>query len=566
MKRLLALTAALLTFSSAPPASAGEYKVKACFSDPRLGPTGNASWFADTPFTPYVTTYTVCPGEGIVTRMSGGSGNAPYGAGARHAFTAPPGTRIKNVSANIKINAEHGWYAGFVDSTPRWIWCGNALQQLRVSTGPSSVAANTSRLFAQVTCGNGGGCPRAAQYGIVAMRDVEVTVEDNDAPERRDNRRFGHRAGLAPRGSERAVLGMGCDRHTVGRVLSRRRGAGSSDGQLRLGAWHGHVQTTSGTMALSARAFGADGRHTRHGQSARRRPATGPRRRGPYSSTGRLPAKPLDVATRRRRRLAGATTASRVGWRNPPQTASPIAAARYSHLPCVQHRLATSANVPRGCTRPRHLVGPGAPRAGARRVAAQRSGSRTRPATRTASARCTAGVLRFDDDTPTLRIAAAGGRGSDASPGRRERRHVGDRRRPGRGAKTRARTHGDRFRRRLGTGRVLGDPRRRGASAWALRAACARRRPRGQRAIDAGETERRAGGRERCRCASPRGWRWASRQRVRARDANGQVAVPDRAAGESARPLRTHDPAARPAHDARARTRSQTRTSRYGSA
>ena len=120
MKRLLVLTTAALTLALAPPATAGEYKVKACFSDGNVGPTGNASWYVDSPFTPYVATYSSCPGEGIVTRMSGGSDTAPYGASARQTFAAPAGTRVKHIKAKIKINSERGWYAGIVDAS--WSW------------------------------------------------------------------------------------------------------------------------------------------------------------------------------------------------------------------------------------------------------------------------------------------------------------------------------------------------------------------------------------------------------------------------------------------------------------
>ncbi len=127
--------------------------------------------------------YTACPpGEGIVTRMTGGTERAPYGASARHTFTAPPTTWVKNIRARIKINAEGGWYAGFVDSNPRWIWCGNNCTTWGQYVEGVSVDARSHQVFAQVTCGNGSGCPRTGQYGIIAMQDVEVTVGDDTPP------------------------------------------------------------------------------------------------------------------------------------------------------------------------------------------------------------------------------------------------------------------------------------------------------------------------------------------------------------------------------------------------
>ena len=176
MKRRLILTTAVLTFALAPPAAAGEYKVRACFED-----VGNASWHVDVPFSPYVTSYTSCPGEGIVTRMSGDSGTALYGASSRQTFVAPPGTWVKSVRSMVKVQSERGWYAGFVDSSPRWIWCGAGCSTWGAYVD-HTVDVGTRQVFMQVTCGNGSGCPRSGQYGLVAMKNVEVTVVDNGGP------------------------------------------------------------------------------------------------------------------------------------------------------------------------------------------------------------------------------------------------------------------------------------------------------------------------------------------------------------------------------------------------
>jgi hypothetical protein len=177
MKRLLALAITATALAIPAPASAGTYDVVAC-----TGPFGNGSWGTDAP-TGWATAYTSCPGEGIVTRMVGRGdyAKAPYGVGARHIFTAPPTTAIVGFRANVRQNSAYGWYAGLVDSSPRWIWCGGACTTWGAYQ-PVNVGMSTPQLFAQVTCGNPSGCPTVALDGVMAMRDVVVTVRDDTAP------------------------------------------------------------------------------------------------------------------------------------------------------------------------------------------------------------------------------------------------------------------------------------------------------------------------------------------------------------------------------------------------
>ena len=111
MKRLLVLTTAVLVLGLAPPAVAGTYDVVACGTG-----TGNGSWVPHVS-NGYVTAYTTCPGEGIVTRMSGGSEKAPNLASAYQEFTAPPGTRIVRLTANMLFNSQNGWNLGFIDDS-----------------------------------------------------------------------------------------------------------------------------------------------------------------------------------------------------------------------------------------------------------------------------------------------------------------------------------------------------------------------------------------------------------------------------------------------------------------
>ena len=177
MNRVLGLAIATITLALPSIASAGTYEVVAC-----SGSIGNASWAAQSP-TGWVTAYTQCPGEGIVTRMAGRSdrAKAPLGATARQVFTAAPNTAVVGFRADVKQNSANGWHAGLLDATPRWIYCG-----ANCSTWGAYVPLNfgmfTSHVIAQVTCYDGNGCPTSTQDGYVAMRNVVVTLQDNVAP------------------------------------------------------------------------------------------------------------------------------------------------------------------------------------------------------------------------------------------------------------------------------------------------------------------------------------------------------------------------------------------------
>jgi hypothetical protein len=401
MKRLLALTTTALALALAPPASAGTYDVKACFTDPGGGPAVNASWVADTPFTPYVATYTACPGEGIVTRMSGGTGSAPYGASARHAFTAPPGTRIVHFRGNLRFDSARGWYAGFVDSSPRWVWCGAGCTSFGQYWG-TDFATNTPQLFAQVTCGSGSGCPRASQDGIIAMRDVVVTVADDVAP------------GVAITGGSVTAPGWHSGNQHVQFSASDATGISAVEviaGGAQRGLVSGrcsYVQSRpcldeSGNLSIPAESFSVDGRHI---VTIRAHDAA---RNASESSQSVLvdrtpPAQALDV------RVDGgdgwrAVNRASLRWRNPPQHAAPIAAAHYSICPT-----SNPAGDQRGCidgvrgaNEISSIVDLSVPRPGEWRLSLwleDQAGNADRE-------RATpAGVIRFDADPPAVSIAA----------------------------------------------------------------------------------------------------------------------------------------------------------------
>ena len=179
MRRRLVLTTAVLTFALAPPAVAGTYTVTACMENPNEGAPGNGSWAGEA-FDPFVTTSTSCPGAGIVTRLNLGAGNAWHGASARNSFTAPAGNRIIGITADMQFNATRGWYAGLLDGAS-WITCATNCSSLGQWVR-HSYATNAPQLFAQVTCGASGGCPHYAQDGYFAMKNVRITVADDNAP------------------------------------------------------------------------------------------------------------------------------------------------------------------------------------------------------------------------------------------------------------------------------------------------------------------------------------------------------------------------------------------------
>ena len=181
MKHLLVLTTAVLTFALAPPASAGTYDVLACRSDQIDNRRGNNSWVPDSP-SPAFDNVSLCPESGIVSRLRLASDRVPYGTSTRFSFTSPPGTRIFRYQGLIQLNAARGWHAGFVDATPRWIYCGANCSTLGQYIGVD-LSVDSTQLFAQVTCGDLSGCPRFAQDGFLSMRQVAVSIADYVLPD-----------------------------------------------------------------------------------------------------------------------------------------------------------------------------------------------------------------------------------------------------------------------------------------------------------------------------------------------------------------------------------------------
>src|SRR5215208_4060014 len=254
MKRLLALTTAAPTAGLAPPAIAGTYQVRACGDA-----IGNGSWVPHVS-NGYVTAYSSCPGEGIVTRMSGGSERAPNFSGAFQEFTAPPGTRITHLSGNFLFNSQNGWNLGFIDDSVRWAWCGGSCTSFG-SYWTTNISLNTSWVRAHVVCFNGNGCPRSNQDGILAMRDVAVTIDDPTPPAVAIT--GGSVTSPGWRNGDQDVYLSASDATGIRavRVFVDGRPAGGLNGRCDETSTR-PCDDVSGAIPLPANTFGADGRHT----------------------------------------------------------------------------------------------------------------------------------------------------------------------------------------------------------------------------------------------------------------------------------------------------------------
>jgi hypothetical protein len=184
IRRLPTLLACAAAVAAALPssASAGTYVVKACFSN-----GVNNAWYSFR-HTEFADAYFDCRGSsspgvgvepGLVARNTGGSGLAVLGAHARMTFDAPPGARIVYLSGGTKQYSAHGWQAGIHDDTAnRWLSCCNTLSTWQAF----HLNVSSHRIGALVFCADRNGCRRDALYGYSALRDVSVTIYDDNAP------------------------------------------------------------------------------------------------------------------------------------------------------------------------------------------------------------------------------------------------------------------------------------------------------------------------------------------------------------------------------------------------
>jgi hypothetical protein len=402
MTRLLVLTTAVLTFALAPPASAadpipGEYNVQACFEDRGIG---NGAWVAHAPQSAYVTAYTSCPGEGIVTRMSGGSGNAPQWSGAEHMLTAPPGTRITRLWGDFRFHSQNGWAAGFIDDSD-WVWCGTGCTSFG-SYWNTNIWLDTPKIRAHVVCLNAGGCPRADQFGILAMKNVTVTIKDPTPP----SVAITGGTVLEPRWqngdqtiqvSATDATGLRALRLSIdGGEVSRNIPETCSDATPRPCA------DLAGVRTFPVSAFGSDGRKSLVIRAQDGGYNWSEIRKDVWIDTT-APGQPLDA------RLENgdgwrARNGFSVAWRNPMETASPIGVVRY--MLCPSGNLSGDrSGCAEGSNRQRDvsaLTDLRVPKPGEWRLSlwlGDEAGNSDRERA------VTVGTLRFDDDAPTVRLA-----------------------------------------------------------------------------------------------------------------------------------------------------------------
>jgi hypothetical protein len=398
MKRLLVLTTAALslTLALAPPASAGEYNVQACFD--ANGVAGNGAW-AQYVSSGHVAAYSLCPGEGIVTRLAAGGERAPQWAGANSTLTAPPGTRITRLWGDFRINTGQGWYAGFLDDTGTWLWCSSSCSTWGTYQ-PINIWLDSSNVRAHVVCIAQAGCPRNALYGDLAMKNVTVTINDPTPPSVAITGGTVTEPGW--KNSDQTV-GVGATDSTGVRKVSVvvdgkevRREIGNCD--IAKARPCGDI---SQTLAIPIAAFPQEGRNT---------VIVGALDGGNNWTETRHdvlidiapPGQPLDA------RLEGGDqwrprNSFSVTWRNPAQSASPIGAARFMLCPAANlsgdSRDCAAGSVPQrniGALNDLHVPKPGEWRLSLWLEDEAGNTDRERAVT--------VGTLRFDDDAPTVRL------------------------------------------------------------------------------------------------------------------------------------------------------------------
>ncbi|HEX8102476.1 MAG TPA: hypothetical protein VF533_07690 [Solirubrobacteraceae bacterium] len=169
-------------------ARAGTFQVRACHADGI-----NASWQGT--HDGATDAYFECPGgvdtgaggttAGMVARNTyDRAARAPGFSNAKVFFDAPPGARIAGIAGEARLESTSGWRAGVRDeSAGTWLWCGtNCTSTFGGWYGFSAGGLASGRVSGLVVCGAGGGCPRDRQGGLIALRNVTVTVADDSPP------------------------------------------------------------------------------------------------------------------------------------------------------------------------------------------------------------------------------------------------------------------------------------------------------------------------------------------------------------------------------------------------
>ena len=175
-----------LALAAAGSAQAGTYQVRACHADGI-----NASWGAVHDGT--TDAYFECPGgvagagrptDGMIARNTYSTARAPGFSSAMVFFDAPPGASVAGISGEARLAASGGWQAGVRDQgSGSWLWCGpNCLTTYGGWYPFSAGGLATGRLAGLLICASGDGCDRDRLAGLIALRNVTVTVADDSQP------------------------------------------------------------------------------------------------------------------------------------------------------------------------------------------------------------------------------------------------------------------------------------------------------------------------------------------------------------------------------------------------
>ena len=344
MKRVLYLVV-VVTLLAPAAASAGTYEVNAC-----RGWTGNGSWVAENSG-PYATANAGCSAEGLVVQNTVTSGRAPLYAGARLTLTAPPARTCGTSAATSTQNALHGWHAG-LSGDGGWIWCGPSCTTWGASTAAGCLHGDVGAFARRSSAPTADGCLRPARNGLIAMRDIVVTIVDDNAP-----------ASRSP--AARSLPGAG-----VGAISTWRSSASDSTGIRRAEVFvDGKPGASRDGSCVDWRPRPCDDLAgqvldpgvvlLRRWTSRGRRPRARRRRRTRADASRDVlvdntpPAPPVDPQFQ-----GGDGWRSRndftLRWQNPAQRAAPIAAVRYEICP-VRNKAGETKDCVSGSTRGRNI-------------------------------------------------------------------------------------------------------------------------------------------------------------------------------------------------------------------
>jgi hypothetical protein len=169
--------ALLLPAALAPPAHAGEYTVRSCFSDgiDAVWSRYRSDGFADA--------YVQCPqgvngNGGLIARNVKTGASAPGLSHAKLYVNTPPGTYIDEIHFDGFLIQSRGWVPGLYDrQNSRWVWCGTGCGSSFI-WGEYHIGLATNSLEALVICGASTCSSDGEITGSIQMRNVTLRLQD----------------------------------------------------------------------------------------------------------------------------------------------------------------------------------------------------------------------------------------------------------------------------------------------------------------------------------------------------------------------------------------------------